>query len=208
MPLVRKPGAGSDAASAATTDTLAALASPMEETRWAAARSAAGLAGSATALAAALQVETSARVREAMFTSLARMGGNAAAAGVLPLLRSDDANLRTGALDALRIMVRNAPSLLPPLLADADPDVRILSCELARVLPGEAATSMLCGLLQHEAEINVCAAAVDVLAEAGLVDALPALEACTLKFTDSQFIAFAIQVAADRISSRSVAARG
>jgi len=146
-------------------------------------------------------------VREAMFTSLAGMG-HAGVAGVLPLLRSDDASLRTGALDALRILVRGAPDLLPPLLEDRDVDIRILSCELARALPGDEATRLLCRLLQDEQELNVCAAAVDVLAEVGQGEALPFLAACAARFHDKPFLAFAIQVATDRISVQPALPRG
>jgi len=200
VPLVRKPGAarGAAPAPAPEADIVAGLESSSEDERWRAARDAAGQTQHADALAAALRVEPAIRVREAMFTSLARMG-QAGVAGVAPLLRSDDAQLRAGALDALRLMVGNTPQLLPPLLADADVDVRILSCELGRMLPGDVATAALCELLQREQDPNVCAAAVDVLAEVGQADALPALAACALRFRDIPFLAFAIQLTAERL---------
>jgi hypothetical protein len=142
-------------------------------------------------------------VREALFTSLARMNSPAAAVHILPFLRSDDANLRTGALDVLRTMSLDSQSLLPSLLADADVDVRVLSFELVRALPDETATSLLCELLRREPEPNVCAAALDVLAEVGNAEALPILAACALKFHDTPFLAFAIRVTADRIRAHS-----
>jgi len=206
MPLVRKPR-GASRAAPATTGIEEGLSSHSEEERWAAARAATGKPECAAPLAAALRVEAAERVREAMFTSLAGMG-HAGVAGVLPLLRSDDASLRTGALDALRILVRGAPDLLPPLLEDRDVDIRILSCELARALPGDEATRLLCRLLQDEQELNVCAAAVDVLAEVGQGEALPVLAACAARFHDKPFLAFAIQVATDRISVQPALPRG
>ena len=45
--------------------------------------------------------------------------------------------------------------------------LRLLACELTRNLPSGEAARLLCGLLEHEAEPNVCAAAVEVLAEVG-----------------------------------------
>jgi len=207
MPLVRKPAPASSGAVPAITGILEGLTSSSEEARWAAARAAAGTPECAAPLAAALRIEAAPRVREAMLTSLARMG-SAGVAGVLPLLRSSDASLRTGALDALQIMIRTAPDLLPPLLEDADADVRILSCELARSLPGEEATPLLCNLLRHEPHPNVCAAAVDVLAEVGQSEALPVLAACALRFQGTPFLAFAIQVAKDRISRQPAPTRG
>ena len=199
MPLVRKPAAAASAPTAPA-DITRDLAADNAELRWSAARAAGGQPECAALLGAALRTEPVARVREAMFTSLARIG-SAGVAALLPLLRSDDANLRTGALDALRILVREDTQLLPPLLQDDDVDVRILSCELARALPGDAATSLLADLLRHEADVNVCAAAVDVLAEVGQSAALPALADCAARFPAAPFLAFAVQVTADRINA-------
>jgi FOG: HEAT repeat len=59
---------------------------------------------------------------------------------------------------------------------DGDSDVRLLATELARNMPAENATQLLCRLLEHEQHPNVCAAAIDVLAEVGTRDAVPALQ--------------------------------
>ncbi len=99
-------------------EVLTGLGSENPEERWAAARAAAGLPDAAAALAAALPQESDGRVREAMFTSLARIGTRDSIAGMLPMLRSDDAALRTGALDALRSSVIARHELLPQLLND------------------------------------------------------------------------------------------
>jgi hypothetical protein len=206
MPLVRKPGGAPPTPAVAQTQN--GLSDPNDDVRWAAAREVPATAEAGSLLAAALRIEPSPRVREAMLTSLARIGNASSVAAVLPLLRSDDAQLRTGALDALRIMIRGASQLLPPLLEDADVDVRILSCDLARMLPGDEATAMLCVLLQREQDVNVCAAALDVLAESGQSTALPTLAMCALKFRDTPFLAFAIQVTADRISAKPSLPRG
>jgi HEAT repeat protein len=136
-----------------------------------------------------------------MFTGLARIGTAETAAAAISLLRSDDANLRTGALDTLRLMVSRMHELLPRLLKDKDVDVRILSCELARSLPSPEATNLMCGVLDNESDANVCAAAVDVLAEVGGAEALPSLRACELKFRDTPFLAFAIKAVVDRLSA-------
>ena len=93
--------------------------------------------------------------------------------------------------------------LLPRLLGDRDVDIRILSCELARSLPelrGHDACSARCWPANTEA--NVCAAAIDVLAEVGGPAALPTLAACAQRFRGSPFLAFAIKTATDRINSQ------
>ena len=85
------------------------------------------------------------------------------------------------------------------LLADPDADVRLLSCELARGLPDDEANRLLCELLEVETEKNVCAAAVEVLAEIGRPEALPSLTRCATRFDGDPFIAFSIKVATERI---------
>jgi HEAT repeat protein len=180
---------------------LAGLGSADPEERWTAARSAAQTPDCAPALAAALPQETDSRVREAMFTSLARIGTRESLAGIIPMLRCNDAALRTGALDALRSSVLAKHELLPQLLNDPDVDVRILSCELARGLASEQAHRSLCALLAREGEVNVCAAAIEVLAEVGSPAALPVLAQCAQRFSHVPFITFAIKLATDRITA-------
>jgi HEAT repeat protein len=158
-------------------------------------------------LAAALRKEDDSRVREAIFTALARIGTRESVDELVSVLRSDDASLRTGALDALRIVARAKREFVPGLLRDADPDVRILSCELIRGLAAGEATAMLCELLEVEQEGNVCAAAVDVLAEVGNANALATLAECAKRFADTPFLVFAIKIATDRITAQSTRTR-
>jgi hypothetical protein len=204
MPLIRKP-AGATAASAPSSEVevLKALGSGEADERWAAARAAFAFPGAAGALATAVRCEVDSRVREAMFTSLARMASPESIDAMLAFLRSDDAALRAGALDALRSQAQAVRVHLPGLLNDEDSDVRLLSCELARTLPGDEATRVLSDLLLREKEANVCAAAIDVLAEAGRPEALPALAQCEARFSSTQFLTFAIKIARRRILSQS-----
>jgi HEAT repeat protein len=150
-------------------------------------------------LAQALKTEADLRVREAIFTSLVRIGSTDAVDAVIPCLRGDDAALRTGALDALRAMIGAVRPVLPALLSDPDADIRLLVCDLARELPSTEATRMLCDVLSHETEANVCAAAVDVLADLGGPDALPMLQATAARFGDVTFLTFAVKIAMERI---------
>ncbi len=159
-------------------------------------------------LGAALKTETDPRVREAIFTSLVRHGNRESVDAVVPCLGVDDANLRMGALDALRAMIGVARGVLPDLLRDPDADIRVISCDLARELPSSEATSLLCDLLAHEPEPNVCAAAVDVLADIGDAEALPVLERCARRFGDATFLTFAVNAAMERIVAERPAGHG
>ena len=170
------------------------------EQRWAAVRAAADRKDAVALLAAALEREIDPAVREAIFTGLTRIGTRESAAALLPFLRSNDAGLRTGALDALRAMPEAARAHLPSLLADPDADVRLLSCELARGLPEDEANRLLCALLEREGDKNVCGAALEVLAEIGQAQALPGIRRCAERFGDDPFIAFSIKVATERIA--------
>jgi HEAT repeats len=203
MPLIRHDALNS--APAEPRATADVLGDGTADHRWSAARALglvtgdSAVADTAQTLADALSTEADPRVREAIFTSLVRLGGRECAAALIPCLRLDDPQLRGGALDALRAMIGVVRPMLPELLADPDADVRLLTCDLARELPAADATRLLCDVLTRETEPNVCAAAVDVLAEIGEAQALPFLQACSARFEDVAFLGFAVRIAMQRI---------
>ena len=203
MPLIRKPAGSSSPPSRDPVSVRTALTSGTDDERWAAARAAPDMPEGVDALGDALATEHSTRVREAIFTSLDRICTARSVERVVPYLRSDDATLRTGALDALRAMKTVVGPYLPRLLHDEDADIRLLACELARNLPSEEATRLLCGLLDSERESNVCSAAVEVLAEVGGREALPVLERCADRFRGTAFLEFSIRITVDRIRAQS-----
>lgn len=201
MPFVRKPPATPTAAASAS------LTAASSDERWTAARAAADHPDGIAMLATALAKEADLRVREAILTALARIATPASAEVVLPYLKSENAIFRTQAIDALRTMPGATAPHLPSLLGDPDADVRLLSCELVRGLPDDAANRLLCTLLDRETEKNVCAAAIEVLSDIGRPEALPSLERCAIRFADEPFIAFSITIARDRIGALLPAAR-
>ena len=60
--------------------------------------------------------------------------------------------------------------------------------------------ALLCELIENEQHPNVCAAAIDVLTEVGTRDAVPVLENCAERFSETPFLPFAISVTIARIS--------
>lgn len=202
MPLIRKPS-GPSAPSPSPPSDLPGLDSADPDDRWAAARAATATADHAARLATAVLLERDPRVREAMFTSLARIGTPASARSLMGMLHSNDAALRTGALDAMRVLVRTMKDLLPELLKDPDVDVRVLSCDLTRSLRSDDAAAMLCQVLAREQDVNVCAAAIDVLSEVGGSACVPAVEDCASRFNASPFLKFAASTAIDRMKAQS-----
>lgn len=195
MPLVRRPSLPSEASSVPA----ASLTEGTSDQRWAAVRAAATQPGGVALLAAALPQERDPFVLQAIFTALATAATPESAAAVVPFIRSDQANLRAAALDALRAMPEASRPHIAGLLADPEADVRLLSCELVRGFPEADANRLLIVLLDRETDKNVAAAAVEVLAEIGRPEALPALIRCSERFAGEPFLAFSIKIATDRI---------
>ena len=111
-------------------------------------------------------------------------------------------------MDALRAMPDACQPFLPGLLADPDPDVRLLACDLVRDAGGADGPRWLCALIETEPQVNVCAAAVEALGEIGDATAAPSLSRCAERFPDDPFLGFAVKVVADRLRSVSPAPRG
>jgi HEAT repeat protein len=177
------------------------LRSSDAQARWSAARALGGRKEAVPALADALGAESVPRVREAIMTALMRVGDEASVLALLPYLRSQDAGQRSTAIEALQALPEAILPFMPALLSDSDTDVRILATELARNMPAEEASRVLCRVLENEAHPNVCAAAVDVLAEVGTRDAVPALRACAERFSNTPFLPFAVSTTIARISN-------
>ncbi len=203
MPFVKSTspdGNASKEADDALASYVAALSNSDAEVRWSAARGLGGRADAVPALTQHLGTEQVARVREAIMTALMRVGDEASVLALLPYLRSQDAAKRGTAIEALQALPEAIMPFMATLLGDSDTDVRILATELARNMPADEATRVLCHVLEHEQHPNVCAAAVDVLAEAGSRDAIPALNACAKRFPNTPFLPFAVATTIARIS--------
>lgn len=208
MPLIRRdptatPSATTPAFSPGPDAEIAtpALHAGTPQERWVAARALAASPESVPALSQALGMEADERVREAIFTSLVRINTAESLETLVGALRCDDASLRNGALDALKAMSGQVEAKLEALLHDADDDVRILACDLARDLASDGTVALLANLLETDAAVNVCVAAVDTLAEIGSSDSLPALARCADRFPNRPFLRFAVAAATGRISA-------
>ena len=98
MPLIRKPTGGEPARPGLNFEQArAGLRSALIEERWRAARALAAFPQAAAMLGEAAGVEPEPRVREAIFTSLARIGAADGLRALARHIRSDDAARRNGA---------------------------------------------------------------------------------------------------------------
>jgi HEAT repeat protein len=202
MPLIRNSPSPVSSGPSGTQDIRHLLTQGDVNQRWDAARAAPEFPDGLQLLISVLPTESDLRVRGAIFTSVAKIGSVEAAAQVLPYLHSDDAQLRTQALDALRAMPAATAHHLPSLLSAADPDVRLLACDLVRGQPAAEAGRLLADVLINDREANVCAAAVEVLAETGGPGVAALLDQCARRFPEDPFLSFAIRAAGERLAGQ------
>lgn len=146
-------------------------------------------------LAGRLQLEKEPRVRDALFGSLIDTGGKEVADLLAQFIRSEDAGLRNGAIEALKRLEGDAVVALDLLIEDANTDVRILAIEVTRAWPRDLAADRLRRVFEREQHVNVCAAAVDVATEVGTKELLIPLDNLRDRFPDEPFLVFAIDVA-------------
>lgn len=99
------------------------------ERRWAA-RDLAEHPAAAVPLCDQLSRELDGSVRAVVFTSLARIGTAEVVQGLLPLLRSEDAGLRNGAIEVMAGLPDAVAPFIDALLSDDDGDVRIFTVNL------------------------------------------------------------------------------
>lgn len=174
------------------------LESPDIDTRRLAVREAARM-GYADLLADRLKVETNGGLRETILTSLVRIGGAGAARPLFELLRSEDPQLRNAVIETLQSMGDTIIPEIELLLEDPDSDVRIFAVNILQLLRCPQVPDIALKVIFEDPHVNVCAAAVDVLAEVGQPDMAASLRALLKRFPDQKFLAFAVRVALERI---------
>ncbi len=166
--------------------------------RWAA-RDLAAHPEAVGALCDRLQAEPDPTVREAIFGSLLTIGTDAVAEGLIPLLRSEDAGLRNGAVEILRQLPDAVGHRIAALLADPDPDVRIFAVDILRDLAHPEAPAWLLAVVETDEHVNVVTTAIDRLAEVGTPDMAPAIQGVKDRFPGEPFVGFAVDTALKRI---------
>jgi len=155
--------------------------------------------GATALLAGRLEVESDHGIREMILTNLVRNGGLAAARPLVNLLRSDDADLRNAVLETLQGMSEAITPLIEDLLVDPDSDVRIFAVNILQSLKSPTVPDLALKVISTDPHVNVCAAAVDVLAEIGRPEMAGALRDVAARFPDQPFLAFAVRTALKRI---------
>jgi HEAT repeat protein len=166
--------------------------------RWAA-RDLVEFPNAATPLLERLQIEAVFAVREAIFTSLARLRDTAAVSGLVRCLSSEDAPLRNEAIEALKALPDEVAPIMSELLRNESADVRILAVNVLESLRHPDVERWLIEVIDHDLAVNVCGCAVDLLAEVGTPAARDALERLQRRFATEPYIQFAAGLALKRI---------
>jgi len=155
--------------------------------------------GDVDALAQHLASERDPAAREALLTGLARLGGAEAARPLISALRGDDAALRNGAIEALQSMGESILGEIETLLRDRDVDVRIYAVNVLQGLRSPHMSEIARRRLAVDADVNVCAALVELLAQVGGPDTADDLQSVIDRFPEAPFLAFAARAALQRI---------
>jgi hypothetical protein len=142
---------------------LAALADDDPERRRRAVLDLADVVVALPALAMRLGVETDLTVRDALCAQLARHDRPEVVDGVIEYLASDDAGLRNAVAEVLAKTPKATAVRLPALLADPDPDVRILTVMVLGSLRLAEVQQWLSGLVVSDPDPNVVSAAIGEL---------------------------------------------
>ncbi|WP_426112898.1 HEAT repeat domain-containing protein [Massilia sp. PWRC2] len=184
-------------------DDTAALARQLDDAdasvrRWAA-RDLQFHAGASAVLAARLACEEEVAVRDVILTSLTRRGDSDAVAALVAALRSEEAARRNEAIEAMKALPEEVAPVMGALLADADSDVRIMAVNVLESLRHPQVEAWLIGVIEHDAVVNVCGAAVDLLGEVGTQASRAPLERLLARFADEPYIVFAAGLAQQRI---------
>jgi HEAT repeat protein len=166
--------------------------------RWAA-RDLIDCPAAATALVSRLRREEEVAVREVILTTLIRLDDASALGGLVECLRSEDAALRNEVIEAMKLLPGEVGPVMQSLLADRDPDVRIFAVNILESLRHAEVESWLIQVIEEDREVNVCAAAVDLLSEVASAKALEPLVQLKLRFSGEPYIQFAAELALQRI---------
>jgi HEAT repeat protein len=180
-------------------DLIAKLEDPNPTSRRWAARDLIDCTHAATALVSRLRREEEVAVREVILTTLIRLDDASALGELVECLRSEDAALRNEVIEAMKLLPVEVALIMQSLLADLDPDVRIFAVNILESLRHPEVESWLIQVIARDQEVNVCAAAVDLLSEVASAKALEPLVQLKLRFSEEPYIQFAAELALQRI---------
>lgn len=178
---------------------LSGLRSSDADLRRMAARDLIGFPQATPSLGAQLEIEEDPQALDSILHTLGCMGSSEAVELILPCLRSSDPFKRNQAIEVLKGLPAEVAPFIEELLHDPDPDVRIFVVNVLESLKHPQVVPWLVEVIQTDHHINVCATALDLLAEVGDESCLPALYDAGKRFPDEPYFEFTINMAIERI---------
>ena len=200
--LKRTPNTSSVLPEQSSTRLVEALSAPEASTRRLAARDLAQHPDCLESLLQHLTEESDYGVREAIFCSLQSIGNAEVVAGLIPLLRSDEADLRNAAIEVLQTQPEITGEHVENLLHDTDSDVRIFAIDILQLLAHPKAPVWLLQVLEQEEHINVLGAALDRLAELGQPEMLPTLMQLKPRVENEPYLLFTLELVIQRLQAQ------
>jgi HEAT repeat protein len=152
-------------------------------------------ARSTARLAALLTGEADPFVRETALTQLARLDGEFPAQALVVLIRVGDTALRNAAIETLGSLGERAVDALAGLLADAEIEARIYALNALQFVASPRAAELALEVALNDPDVNVCAGAIEVVAESGVSEMSAALDRVVARFPDRPYLAFAARAA-------------
>jgi HEAT repeat protein len=138
-------------------------------------------------------------LREAAMTALARLGDAEAVAALVGAVGGEDIGLRNGAIETLAWIGEAAIDALAPLIADADPHRRISALTVLEGIALPRCAEIALKLALVDPHVNVCVAAVEVVAACGAPEMEAALRTVPARFPDNDLLGFAVRTAIRRL---------
>ena len=171
------------------------------ERRWAA-RDLAEYKEASSYLIKQLMKEKDIASREIIISSLIAIGDEIAVEGLINCLKSDDAHLRNSAIEALKQIPEQVAPYIEKLLKSSEPDVRIFTINILESLRHPKVVKWLIDVIENDENVNVCATALDLLAEVGTEEAIQAIKKVKERFKNEPYIQFASDIALRRIGEQ------
>jgi HEAT repeat protein len=156
-------------------------------------------AGEVDLLVRTLKSEGASFVREAILTSLARRADARAIAALAELIGDEDPRLRNDVIETLSYMGEEVIDCLAPMLDSEDHNIRIYVLTVLSMIKNPRAALIALKTAQCDDNVNVCAAALEVVAASGSPDLIRALRSIPSRFPNQPYLAFAVRAALSQI---------
>lgn len=154
---------------------------------------------SADALITALYDEPQTEVREAILSTLIRIGDTNSIPALVEFLGSQKIGLRNEVFEVLKARPEVSVAIIDELLLEKDPDIRIYAVNLMEIIRDPGLEARLIDVLESDSHVNVCATALNLLCEVATKASLNVLEDVKSRFANEPYICFTADLTIGRI---------